>query len=102
MKKFLLPLFAGLLSSFAVASDLEDLAREGYGVIEQTSVDGDFNGCEWGRRIPLRGQLIFECATYSYSYGYSPEVLILKSVRSGNIKVLIDGNEYSGTIYRRK
>jgi len=86
----------------AHASDLEDLARDGYAVIEETSVDGEFEGCEHGKQIPLTNNLIFVCSEYSYSYSYSPDVLILEHVRSGDVKVLIDDDEYDGTLYRRQ
>lgn len=86
---------------FARASDLEDLARDGYAVVEETQVDGDFEGCEFDKPIPLVNGLVFVCAEYSYSYGFMPEVLILKHIRSGDIKVLIDDQEYDGALYTR-
>ena len=88
-------------ASFARGSDLEDLARDGYGVVEETTVDGEFEGCDFDKRIPLTNGLSFVCSGYSYSYSYMPEVLILKHVTSGDIKVLIDDEEYDGTLYRR-
>jgi hypothetical protein len=93
-------LIALLVSSTVHASDLEDLARDGYGVVEETSVDGEFEGCEHDKRIPLTNGLVFVCSEYSYSYSYSPDVLILEHVRSGDTKVLIDDDEYDGTLYR--
>jgi hypothetical protein len=81
--------------------DLEDLARDGYAVVEETQVDGEFEGCEFGKQISLMNGLVFVCQTYSYSYGYMPEVLILQHIRSGDLKVLIDDEEYDGTLYRR-
>ncbi len=82
-------------------SDLEDLAREGYAVVEETQVDGEFEGCDFDKRIPLLNSLIFVCSEYRYSYSYMPDVLILKNIRSGDLKVLIDDDEYDGTLYRR-
>ena len=84
----------------AGASDLEDLARDGYAVFDETQVDGEFEGCDFDKRIPLTNGLVFVCSTYSYSYSFMPEVLILQHVRSGDIKVLIDEDEYDGTLYR--
>lgn len=99
----LLFLLLFILTNPAVyASDLEDLARDGYGVVEETSVDGDFEGCDFDKHIPLSNGLVFVCSEYSYTYSYSPEVLILEHVRSGDIKVLIDDEEYEGTLYRRR
>ena len=84
----------------ADASDLEGLARNGYAVIDETQVDGEFEGCDFEKRIPLTNGLVFVCSTYSYSYSFMPEVLILQHVKSGDIKVLIDEDEYDGTLYR--
>ncbi|MFX0201258.1 MAG: hypothetical protein ACFFCW_34505, partial [Candidatus Hodarchaeota archaeon] len=86
----------------AFADDLGDLARQGYAVIIETQVDGEFEGCEFDKRIPLMNGLIFVCSTYSYSYSYMPEVLILQHIRTGDVKVLIDGEEYNGQLYRRR
>ena len=80
----------------AAASALEDLAKDGYAVIEKTSVDGEFEGCDFNKRIPFQDGIVFVCETYSYSYAYDPDVLILKNITSGDIKVLIDDEEYDG------
>lgn len=88
------------MASPAAASDLEDLAKDGYAVIEETQADGEFEGCDYDRRIKLNNGLVFVCQTYSYSYAYMPEVLILKHIRTGEIKVLIDDDEYNGVLYR--
>jgi hypothetical protein len=98
-KIFLLSVLV-LWSSNAFSSELEDLARDGYAVVETTQVDGDFEGCDFNKRIPLTNGLIFVCSEYNYSYAYMPEVLILKQVKSGDIKVLIDDEEYEGALYQ--
>lgn len=89
------------LGATARASELENLARKGYGVIIETSVNGTFNGCEYGRQIPLQDGLIFVCQGYQYAYAYDPDVLILKNVRNGDIKIIIDDDEYDGQLVRR-
>lgn len=88
------------LSAGAGASDLESLARDGYGVLESTTLLGEFKGCEMGRKLPLANRLVFVCSEHGYRDAFEPEVLILKSVRTGEIKVLIDGDEFQGTIFR--
>jgi hypothetical protein len=90
------------IASAAAASDLEDLAKDGYAVIEEAQVDGKFEGCDFDRRIKLTNGLVFVCQTYSYSYAYNPDVLILKHIRTGDIKFLIDGEEYDGSLYRTR
>jgi len=89
------------VSLVAYGGDLEDLARDGYGVIEETQVNGEFEGCDFDKRVPFLNGLIFVCSEYSYSYSYMPEVLILKNVNSGNLKVIIDDDEYDGSLYKR-
>ena len=89
-----------VVSTGANASELEQLAKRGYGVLERTNVLGEFTGCDFGRHIPLTDGLQFVCSSYSYHYAYGPEVLVLKSVESGDLKVLIDGEEFEGALYR--
>lgn len=89
-------------TTFIEASDLENLCKNGYAVIEETNVDGEFEGCDYDKRIPLTNGLIFVCREYNYSYGYMPDVYILKNIRTGDIKVLIDDEEYEGDLYRRR
>ena len=81
----------------ASASELERRAKEGYGVLLQTNVVGEFKGCDFGRKIALTNGLQFLCSGYSYHYAYSPEVLILKNVRTGQIKTLIGDEEFDGS-----
>ena len=89
MKKTIYILIIMLLFCFSVAaaSDLEYLAKEGYAVIEETQVDGDFEGCDFDKRIPLTNGLVFVCSTYSYSYAYMPDVLILSTSRVVTLKL---------------
>ncbi|NZD54141.1 hypothetical protein [Rhizobium leguminosarum] len=90
-----------LLPSHAGASDLEDLALEGYAVAQKTQVDGDYEGCNYGKQIGLLNGLVFVCSTYHYHYAYMPRVLILQQLRTSDIKVIIDDDETAGTLYRR-
>lgn len=90
-----------LTATGAVALDLEDLARDGFGVLQITNVDGEFNGCEHNKIIPLTNGLVFICSSYRYSYSYRSEVLIMKSVKTGEIKVMIGGSHYSGQLSRK-
>ncbi len=82
------------------ASELEYLAKQGYAVIIETEVEDDFQGCDYDKKILFENGLVFVCQGYSYSYAYSPEVLILKHISNGDIKVLIDDEEYDGELYR--
>ena len=39
-----------------IAADLEGLAREGYGVVKETRVDGEVEGCDFDKRIPFTNE----------------------------------------------
>lgn len=83
------------------AADLDTLARYGYVVVKETQVDGSFEGCDFDRLIPLTNGLVFKCSEYSYTYSFMPEVIILKHVERGDVKVIINSREYRGQLYRR-
>jgi hypothetical protein len=85
----------------ALATDLEDLVKEGYGVVETTNVSDTFEGCDFDKHTELDNQLLFVCQEYHYSYSYRPETYILKSLRDGSLKVVIDDETYEGKLYRK-
>jgi hypothetical protein len=82
----------------ALSSDLEDLARRGYAVVETTRVRGEYEGCEFDRRLVLDDGRIFVCREYKYSYSFSPEVLVLEHIRQGDKKFIINDDEMRGTL----
>lgn len=84
----------------ALSSELEHAAKAGYGVLYETTVPGAFEGCDFNRRVVFDNGLFLVCSSYSYHYAYRPDVLILKSVRTGAIKILIDDEEFEGTVYK--
>lgn len=101
MKKLSAILLCCMLSFGAVASDLEDLAKAGYAVIDETTVKGyDFEGCDYGRVIAFNNGLKLQCSEYKYHYSYNPEVYILKNARSNDYKVIIDDEEFDGRLGR--
>lgn len=81
----------------ALSADLESLAREGYKVVEETRIFGQFKGCDARTTLTFTNGKAFVCSTYAYSFAvYMPAVYILKN-KAGDIKVLINGNVYSGS-----
>jgi hypothetical protein len=70
------------------------------GTIINTQVDGDFEGCDFDKRINFTNGLIFVCSTYSYTYSYMPRVKIFV-IKGRSPQVFIQGKSYSGTLYRR-
>lgn len=101
MNKLAVVLSCWMISFGAVASDLEDLAKDGYAVIDETSVKGyDFEGCEYDRVIAFNNGLKFKCSEYSYHYSYNPDVFILKHIQYSDYKVVIDDEEFEGSLGR--
>jgi hypothetical protein len=101
MQFLIAALFWFALSAGAAAGDLESLAREGYGVLDSTTLLGEFKGCDVGLRFPLANGLILVCSAHHFSHVFEPEVLILKNVRTGETKLLIDGEEFEARLFRR-
>jgi len=101
MTRFVLPtvLLLVLLPNTALADRCDRLLRKlvGWTIVAETAVDGEFSGCEYGRRIRLQNGSAFVCSEYNYSYAYSPDVIVLaKRAASGDrpfvmIRLLIDG-----------
>ncbi len=85
------------LSGVAFSADLESLNKEGYTLIEQTKVVGQFKGCDATTALTLTNGKVFVCSTYAYSFAiYMPDAFVLQN-KNKNIKVLINGNAYSGS-----
>lgn len=82
-----------------IANDFEELCKDGYGVIVKTYISGTFEGCDYNKSYKLANGLIFQCNEYNYSYNYNPDVYILQN-RYGNLKVIIDDEEFYGTLYK--
>ncbi|MGP5531194.1 hypothetical protein ACTXMK_05240 [Psychrobacter celer] len=101
MNKLITILACCFVSFSALASDLEDLAKDGYAVIDETTVKGyDFEGCEYDKVIAFNNGLKFKCSEYSYHYSYNPEVYILKHAQYDSYKVIIDDEEFEGRLGR--
>lgn len=69
------------------------------GSVYKTHISGDFEGCDFDSVYTLDNGLLFQCATYHYHYAYRPAVTIF--VIEGRAPVvIIDGDEYDGTLFR--
>jgi hypothetical protein len=79
------------------SADLESLAKDGYRVIEETKVVGEFKGCDAKTSLAFTNGKVFICSTYAYSFAvFMPTAYILEN-SSKEIKVLINGTDYSGS-----
>lgn len=63
----------------------------------ETSIVGEFNGCECGTRYMLSIGRIFECETFSNAYSFSPDVQIF-AIEGRRTVVFIDGEEFDGIL----
>jgi hypothetical protein len=91
-------------SGYALAADtgsdaLTALESQGYKVVTKTIAKGEFTGCEFNRQVPFRNGMVFVCLGDSRGRAYEPDVTILRD-DNGDVRVLIDGEEYRGTLIR--
>jgi len=58
------------------------------------TIDGTFDGCEYGKYYPLVGGGILECREYNYFYEYRPEV-----IADGREVIVIGDERVAGYIH---
>ena len=75
-------LTATLCLTFAVL-----LGSAGVSISGTYQIEGEFDGCDYGKLYPISGGGILECREYNYFYEYSPEV------RSDGRDVITIGDE---------
>lgn len=79
------------------ALDAGDFSKlQGYTIAKITQVDGDFEGCDFDKKIILMNGWTLTCNTFNYSYSYSPAVAILsRDIGTGYaIKAVIGDHVY--------
>ena len=77
MVKLAVGLCAAVFAPLAIALDAGDFGEvEGYTVIDTTQVDGEFEGADFDRPVILKNGMVFRFTEYSYSYAYSPDVVV--------------------------
>ena len=97
-------LLSGILAfpGLSLPSDLASLDKDGYALIEQTQVIGDYQGCIASALLRFTNGKVFACSTFGFDNSqYMPGVYILKN-KDGAIKILINGHEYSGSFIEVK
>lgn len=67
-----------LLTPVGLRADCADVLRqlEGWTILSVTSVDGEFEGCDFGRKIKLEDGSVLTCAEYNYTYSYNPDAVV--------------------------
>ena len=84
----------------SLSADIESLYKEGYAVVEETRIAGDYEykGCLATGPIPLAGGKAFACSTFGIdNVQYMSKVIILKN-KYGDYKILINGKAFNGII----
>lgn len=88
-------LFAGPI----FAADPAPPENDGYKIVEEAVVTGQFKGCTAQVGIPMNNKL-FICTTFGFSPTlYYPKAIIFKNQKD-EYKVLINGTEYKGYFYK--
>ena len=101
MKKFLLTILFIISSNFAYANC--DFSRYvGWTIIYSGKITGhidedgkkqdDFEGCDYGRILIVDYSKQVTCQTYSYSYSYYPDIVILS--KGSLVEACIDSQMY--------
>lgn len=94
--------FLGLLGFSTVVSAVDLSSYVGYQIIYEGTVTGyiddkgkehdEFEGCDYDRILIVDDRYQVTCRTYSYSYSYRPDIVILEG--SYGAKAIINGDEY--------
>ncbi len=72
----------------------------GYTMIDEKTVDGEFEGCDFGKIIRFIDGTAFECSTFSYTFSFMPtaQIYARELKYQGNsfvdIKMVIDDDVY--------
>jgi hypothetical protein len=75
-----------LLSPIGLRAECIDTLRElkGWTIMSVTAVDGEFEGCDFGRKIKLEDGSVLTCAEYNYTYSYQPDAIVFGKRSSFN------------------
>ncbi len=91
-------LFIPLANGTDLSSTLSGL--EGWTIGAITKVNGQFDGCEYGRPIHFTNGYTLICSSYRYKYSYMPSAILLtqEGIYQGksfySVKALIDDDIY--------
>jgi hypothetical protein len=80
----------------AKATVVDDLTEKGFEVVKRTNVVGDFDGCDYDRKVPLKSGGVFTCASFGYMHARNPAAVLLKKKDANQYKLVIQGTVYDG------
>lgn len=94
-----LTFIASILVSLPIyALDKSELV--GYTLIDKKTIEDDFEGCDFDKKIVFIDGTYYECATYSYTYSFMPTAYIYakkltyKGKQYADIKMVVDDEVY--------
>jgi len=94
------PIIALLATMFSgapvLAKTVDDLLAGGFVLVKTTSVIGDFEGCDQGREVPLKGGGVFTCSGFGYMHAHNPKAILLKSKDGRAYKLVIQEAVFDG------
>ena len=74
------------------------LTGDGYFILERTTVQGSFEGCQRRLEIHLANGTIFDCDERNHHMAYRPGAVLLKNIHARTFALIIDGRAYTGSI----
>ncbi len=80
----------------AVAAPVDDLKAQGFTVFRDTKVMGDFDGCDYGREVPLASGGVFTCSGFGYMHATNPKAVLLKSRDGRQYKLVVNNTVFEG------
>lgn len=75
-----------------------DLTGDGYFIVQRTTVEGSFQGCERKLEVHLANGTIFDCGERNHHMAYRPNAVLLRNLRVRTYALTIDGRAYKGSI----
>jgi hypothetical protein len=75
---------------------VDDLVASGFVVLKDTKVVGDFDGCDYGRQVPLAAGGTFTCSGFGYMHAHDPKAVLLKSPDGRQYKLVIGNAVFDG------
>ena len=75
---------------------VDDLVAKGFEVVRDTSVVGDFDGCERDLKVSLKTGGFFTCAGFGYMHAHNPKAVLLKKKGGALYKLVIEHAVFDG------
>ena len=75
---------------------VDDLVAKGFEVVRDTSVVGDFDGCEQDRQVSLKMGGSFTCAGFGYMHAHNPKAVLLKKKGANQYKLVVEHAVFDG------